>query len=75
MRREMDDAFREMVHISEEAGLYDEPQVMVCLDHMCFLPCRHESRCVSSGIRPCCNVSADPADIERVRLRQQEGPS
>lgn len=68
-----DAALRQLVALGEEIGPGGEPQPMVCLDHMCFLPCHHEDHCASSGIRPCCNVSGDPADVQRVQAHRRGG--
>jgi hypothetical protein len=56
------DAFREMVQLSEELGLYDEPPT-VCIIHKRFIPCRNGHGCI---------FSSEPDDIDTVRKFQSE---
>ena len=50
-----DEAFREMVALSEELGLYDLPPE-ACMTHLRMVPCRKDGPHV---------FSADPADVAR----------
>lgn len=52
-----DDAFQELVRLSEELGLYDMPAV-VCVAHMRFIPCRKSGEHV---------YSTKPEDVKAVR--------
>jgi hypothetical protein len=56
----MSDAFREMVELTEELGLYDEP-LTVCVTHKRFTPCRKDDGCI---------FSSDPEDIGMVQKFQ-----
>jgi hypothetical protein len=55
-----DDAFRELVALSEKMGLYDGPQVRVCLTHGKVNVCRKQDGCV---------WSEGPADVAHVTGR------
>jgi hypothetical protein len=60
-RREALDA---LTAITEELGLYDDAPT-VCITHLRFFPCRHES-----ADSPCA-LSTTAADVEAVRIYQQ----
>jgi hypothetical protein len=55
-----EEAFAEMVRLSEELGLYDGPQMRVCLTHRHINVCRRGER--EGG----CAWSHEPADIAAV---------
>lgn len=57
-----DEAFLELVRLSEELGLYDE-HVTVCVKHLRYVPCRKGGEHV---------FSSKPEDVEKVR-RYQSG--
>lgn len=61
-----DNAFREMVSLSEEMGLYDLPPE-ACMVHLRMVPCRKDEPHI---------YSTDPADVARVaeHLRRMEEP-
>lgn len=56
-------AARALTELSEEHGLYDIPP-LVCITHMSYEPCRKQGEHA---------VSADPADVERVREHHHRG--
>lgn len=58
-----DEAFRELVRLSEEMGLYDL-KTTVCLSHLRFIPCRRHE-----GNTPCV-LSDREEDVAHVQAYQ-----
>jgi hypothetical protein len=59
------EALAALVAITEELGLYDD-DLTVCVTHLRFFPCRHES-----ATSPC-KLSTEAVDVEAVRAYQQD---